>query len=102
MPTHNPLTIGLDTWVDDDRMHVEHVANTDQWNLIIQHVTSSDQGAYECQVQQVLGGDAAVQGTHGVHPLHDVQHAPLHQVETCSAAQDGRRLVLLAMVDASF
>ncbi|XP_076444379.1 zwei Ig domain protein zig-8-like [Babylonia areolata] len=50
LPSHNPLTIGLDTWVDDRRMHVEHVHSTNQWNLIIERVTSADQGEYECQV----------------------------------------------------
>ena len=50
LPNPNPLTIGLDTWVEDSRLHVEHVHKHNQWNLIIEHVTSADQGDYECQV----------------------------------------------------
>ena len=50
LPDPNPLTIGLDTWVEDTRLHVEHVHKRNQWNLIIEHVTSADQGDYECQV----------------------------------------------------
>lgn len=50
LPNPNPLTIGLDTWVEDARLHVEHEHKNNQWNLVIEHVTSSDQGNYECQV----------------------------------------------------
>ncbi|KAK7476146.1 hypothetical protein BaRGS_00032639, partial [Batillaria attramentaria] len=50
LPNPNPLTIGLDTWVEDDRLHVEHVHKHNQWNLIIERVTSADQGDYECQI----------------------------------------------------
>jgi hypothetical protein len=50
LPNVNPLTIGLDTWVEDTRLHVEHVHKHNQWNLIIEQVTSKDVGSYECQV----------------------------------------------------
>ncbi|XP_076466003.1 zwei Ig domain protein zig-8-like [Babylonia areolata] len=52
LPNPNPLTIGLDTWVEDRRLHVEHVHKHNQWNLIIEHVTSEDEGDYECQVSR--------------------------------------------------
>ncbi|KAL8617794.1 hypothetical protein ACOMHN_062548 [Nucella lapillus] len=50
LPNPNPLTIGVDTWVEDSRLHVEHVHKQNQWNLIIEHVTTEDEGDYECQV----------------------------------------------------
>ncbi|ESP05228.1 hypothetical protein LOTGIDRAFT_100633, partial [Lottia gigantea] len=50
LPEISPLTIGTDTWTDDSRIHVEHVAKDNEWNLIIDDVTRSDSGEYECQV----------------------------------------------------
>ena len=50
LPDYNPLTIGLVTWVDDRRLHVEHVHQHNQWNLVIEHVRADDEGEYECQV----------------------------------------------------
>lgn len=50
LPSPNPLTIGLDTWVEDERIHVEYVHKAEQWNLIIDQVNAADQGDYECQV----------------------------------------------------
>ncbi|PVD19382.1 hypothetical protein C0Q70_19870 [Pomacea canaliculata] len=50
LPNRNPLTIGPTTWVKDKRVHIEHVPNSSQWNLIIENVNASDAGTYECKV----------------------------------------------------
>ncbi|CAG5128408.1 unnamed protein product, partial [Candidula unifasciata] len=46
----NPLTIGRRTFVDDDRVSVEHVPLGPDWHLIIKQVRLDDEGAYECQI----------------------------------------------------
>ncbi|XP_071091280.1 lachesin-like isoform X1 [Haliotis cracherodii] len=46
----NPLTIGTMTFVEDDRISVEHPPSTGQWNLMIKRVEIEDAGVYECQV----------------------------------------------------
>ncbi|ESO94556.1 hypothetical protein LOTGIDRAFT_96587, partial [Lottia gigantea] len=50
LPNPNPLTVAQSTWVKDSRIHVEHVPNSQQWNLIIQNTDLDDEGTYECQV----------------------------------------------------
>ena len=50
MPGKSPLTVGGKTWVKDGRILVEHMPNSEQWNLVIQDVLTSDAGVYECQV----------------------------------------------------
>lgn len=50
VPDTNPLTIGTTTWVDDPRIFVDHTKSDNQWDLVIEDVTSRDAGEYECQV----------------------------------------------------
>ena len=50
LPMAGPLTVGTKTWVKDQRVHVEHMPNSDQWNLIIERVDLNDSATYECQV----------------------------------------------------
>lgn len=38
------------TFVEDDRISVEHPPSTGQWNLMIKRVEIEDAGVYECQV----------------------------------------------------
>ncbi|KAH1007522.1 hypothetical protein HUJ04_004744 [Dendroctonus ponderosae] len=44
------LTVGLGTYIADDRFLVEHVRHLQNWGLVIKHVQISDAGTYECQV----------------------------------------------------
>ncbi|CAL1544006.1 unnamed protein product, partial [Lymnaea stagnalis] len=46
----NPLTIGTRTWIDDPRITVDRGMSDNQWDLIIQGVSTDDAGKYECQV----------------------------------------------------
>uniref|UniRef100_A0A0B6ZWH3 Ig-like domain-containing protein n=1 Tax=Arion vulgaris TaxID=1028688 RepID=A0A0B6ZWH3_9EUPU len=46
----NPLTIGRRTFVDDERISVEHVPLGPDWHLIIKQVRLDDDGVYECQI----------------------------------------------------
>ncbi|XP_046350566.1 uncharacterized protein LOC124131372 isoform X1 [Haliotis rufescens] len=50
LPMAGPLTVGTKTWVKDKRIHVEHMPNSDQWNLIIEKAKVNDSATYECQV----------------------------------------------------
>ncbi|XP_046553850.1 uncharacterized protein LOC124263306 [Haliotis rubra] len=50
LPMAGPLTVGTKTWVKDKRIHVEHMPNSDQWNLIIEKANVNDSATYECQV----------------------------------------------------
>ncbi|KAL8606736.1 hypothetical protein ACOMHN_018770 [Nucella lapillus] len=43
-----PLTVGMHTFTDDDRIRISHPDDA-QWNLVITDVTVSDSGVYECQ-----------------------------------------------------
>lgn len=44
------LTIGLGTYIADDRFMVEHARHLQNWDLVIKHVRTSDAGLYECQM----------------------------------------------------
>ncbi|CAH0552217.1 unnamed protein product [Brassicogethes aeneus] len=44
------LTVGLATYIADERYLVEHARHLQNWGLIIKHVKPSDAGVYECQV----------------------------------------------------
>ncbi|CAG5126222.1 unnamed protein product, partial [Candidula unifasciata] len=50
----NPLTVGRESFYNNDRYLVEHEPGEDTWNLIIQQVRLSDAGVYECQVSSRL------------------------------------------------
>ncbi|GFO34118.1 fibroblast growth factor receptor 4 [Plakobranchus ocellatus] len=45
-----PITIGTMTWINDPRIQVDHMTNTNQWDLVINGVVPPDAGQYECQV----------------------------------------------------
>ncbi|KAF7284904.1 hypothetical protein GWI33_017385 [Rhynchophorus ferrugineus] len=44
------LTVGLSTYIADERFLVEHARHLQNWGLVIKHVQLSDAGTYECQV----------------------------------------------------
>ncbi|XP_030760195.1 protein amalgam-like [Sitophilus oryzae] len=44
------LTVGLGTYIADERFLVEHARHLQNWGLVIKHVQISDAGLYECQV----------------------------------------------------
>ncbi|XP_066139390.1 limbic system-associated membrane protein-like [Euwallacea fornicatus] len=44
------LTVGLGTYIADDRFLVEQARHLQNWGLVIKHVQMSDSGTYECQV----------------------------------------------------
>ncbi|KAL1513621.1 hypothetical protein ABEB36_003010 [Hypothenemus hampei] len=44
------LTVGLGTYIADDRFLVEHGRHSQNWDLVLKHVQLSDAGTYECQV----------------------------------------------------
>ncbi|KAJ8967932.1 hypothetical protein NQ314_002573 [Rhamnusium bicolor] len=44
------LTVGVGTYIADDRFLVEHARHLQNWGLVIKHVRTSDAGLYECQV----------------------------------------------------
>ncbi|XP_055878105.1 obscurin-like isoform X1 [Biomphalaria glabrata] len=46
----NPLTIGRRTFVDDERISVQHIPLQPNWTLLIKQVRLDDAGEYECQV----------------------------------------------------
>ncbi|XP_055879393.1 zwei Ig domain protein zig-8-like isoform X4 [Biomphalaria glabrata] len=52
LPQSAPLTIGSKSWTRDKRIHSEHVPNSSQWNLVVENVTVSDAGQYECHVSK--------------------------------------------------
>ncbi|CAL1526114.1 unnamed protein product, partial [Lymnaea stagnalis] len=49
----NPLTIGRRTFVDDERVSVQHVPLEPDWHLLIKQVRFDDAGEYECQISSV-------------------------------------------------
>ncbi|XP_070173155.1 zwei Ig domain protein zig-8-like [Littorina saxatilis] len=57
------LTIGEMTWIDDDKIAVEHTTlgkDSSIWNLIIDKVAPDDAGVYECQVTSKYGSNKLV------------------------------------------
>ncbi|KAJ8972916.1 hypothetical protein NQ317_011483 [Molorchus minor] len=44
------LTVGVGTYIADDRFLVEHARHLQNWGLVIKHVRPADAGLYECQV----------------------------------------------------
>ncbi|XP_035824326.1 fibroblast growth factor receptor 4 isoform X2 [Aplysia californica] len=46
----NPLTISRRTFVDDERISLQHVPLTPHWHLVIKNVRLDDAGQYECQI----------------------------------------------------
>nr|XP_023026948.1 uncharacterized protein LOC111514936 [Leptinotarsa decemlineata] len=44
------LTVGVTTYIADQRFLVEHARHLQNWGLVIQHVRPDDAGLYECQV----------------------------------------------------
>ncbi|XP_061174319.1 hemicentin-1-like [Saccostrea echinata] len=46
----NPISVGLDIYVPDDRYHVQHIPYRGSWNLMIKNVNINDAGVYECQI----------------------------------------------------
>lgn len=45
-----PLTIGLYTYVGDERIDVDYNQRTHEWTLIITDVKPSDEGLYLCTI----------------------------------------------------
>ncbi|XP_076465784.1 lachesin-like [Babylonia areolata] len=50
----NPLTVGCESFREDNRIMSEHEPDSDYWNLLIHKVKLSDAGVYECQVSSKL------------------------------------------------
>ncbi|CAG9859684.1 unnamed protein product [Phyllotreta striolata] len=44
------LTVGVGTYIADDRFLVEHARHLQNWGLVIKHVRPEDAGVYECQI----------------------------------------------------
>ncbi|CAH1110826.1 unnamed protein product [Psylliodes chrysocephalus] len=44
------LTVGVGTYIADDRFFVEHARHLQNWGLVIKHVRPEDAGVYECQI----------------------------------------------------
>lgn len=44
------LSSGVFMYTNDDRFHVMHADNADNWDLQIKYVQKRDAGSYECQV----------------------------------------------------
>lgn len=44
------LTVGVGTYIADDRILIEHARHLQNWGLVIKHVKPEDEGLYECQV----------------------------------------------------
>lgn len=44
------LSSGVFMYTNDDRFHVLHADNADNWDLQIKYVQKRDAGSYECQV----------------------------------------------------
>lgn len=44
------LTVGVSTYIADDRILIEHARHLQNWGLVIKHVKHEDEGLYECQV----------------------------------------------------
>ncbi|CAH1116989.1 unnamed protein product [Phaedon cochleariae] len=44
------LTVGVGTYIADERFLVEHARHLQNWGLVIKHVKPEDAGLYECQV----------------------------------------------------
>lgn len=44
------LTVGVSTYIADDRILIEHARHLQNWGLVIKHVKLEDAGLYECQV----------------------------------------------------
>ncbi|CAG5134035.1 unnamed protein product, partial [Candidula unifasciata] len=50
----NPLTVGRESFHNNDRFQVEHETGEGTWNLVIHQARLSDAGVYECQVSSKL------------------------------------------------
>ncbi|KAL4227204.1 hypothetical protein ACF0H5_012650 [Mactra antiquata] len=50
------LTIGTITLSSDERFEVAHTEESNDWNLMISNLSTSDTGAYECQISSVDKG----------------------------------------------
>ncbi|GFN88565.1 hemicentin-1, partial [Plakobranchus ocellatus] len=50
----NPLTVGLESFYNTNRIVVQHLPRASQWNLVIHDVRLTDSGVYECQVSSKL------------------------------------------------
>ncbi|KAL8580631.1 hypothetical protein ACOMHN_043447 [Nucella lapillus] len=50
----NPLTVGRESFHEDNRIMSEHELHSDYWNLVIRRVQLRDAGVYECQVSSKL------------------------------------------------
>ncbi|XP_076444187.1 zwei Ig domain protein zig-8-like [Babylonia areolata] len=48
------LTVGLVSFVDDERIEVEHPPGSSQWNLVIRDLQAGDAGVYECQISSKI------------------------------------------------
>ena len=46
----HPLTIGLFTFVGDERITVDFNQRQSEWSLMIQDIRPSDEGIYQCQI----------------------------------------------------
>ncbi|XP_076443954.1 roundabout homolog 1-like [Babylonia areolata] len=50
----NPLTVGRESFHEDNRIMSEHEPHSNYWNLLIHRVQLRDAGVYECQVSSKL------------------------------------------------
>ncbi|KAL8622763.1 hypothetical protein ACOMHN_026884 [Nucella lapillus] len=48
------LTVGLVSFVDDERIEVEHPPGSSQWNLVIRDLQPEDAGVFECQISSKI------------------------------------------------
>ncbi|KAK2181817.1 hypothetical protein NP493_379g00015 [Ridgeia piscesae] len=46
----HPLTIGMFTFVPDERISVDYNQRTNEWSLIIHNVNPADEATYNCQI----------------------------------------------------
>lgn len=46
----HPLTIGLQPFLVDPRIRVDHNQRVNEWNLVISEVIEEDEGVYQCQI----------------------------------------------------
>ncbi|XP_059163383.1 leucine-rich repeats and immunoglobulin-like domains protein 1 isoform X2 [Physella acuta] len=46
----NPLTVGEESFYNNDRIVVDHKLHSNNWDLVIRQVRLTDAGVYECQV----------------------------------------------------
>lgn len=47
-------------YTNDDRFHVLHADNADNWDLHIKYVQKRDAGSYECQVCNILNSQTEI------------------------------------------